>query len=241
MQSHPPRENVASPRQLIIAIDGPAGSGKSTTARLVASALNYLYIDSGAMYRALALAVLRAGVAPSNEDDVVRVTNRADVALDATFHDGTVTQRVRLDGADVTDSLRTADVDRVASAIAMLPAVRARLVALQRAAGAQGGIVMEGRDIGTVVFPEADVKVYLTADLAVRAERRLKQRRDAGEPEGSFEEIKQELAARDARDQSRSESPLRISPGSVVVDTSHCTIHEQVRRVLEIAEEIARR
>lgn len=234
----------AAPRaphgRLIVTIDGPAGSGKSTTARRVADALGYLYVDSGAMYRALALAVLARGLDPADESAVAALADGTRIGF-AAAADGGGTPRVLVNGADVTDAIRTSDIDRAASTLAAFPAVRARLVALQREIAAEGGVVMEGRDIGTVVFPGADVKVFLDADLAVRAARRQKQRDALGLPPELLADVMQELDARDRRDRTRSESPLRVPDGAVVVDTTSCTIDEQVERVLSLVAGAARR
>ena len=225
-------------RRVIVTLDGPAGSGKSTTARRLAEALGYLYVDSGALYRALALAVLRAGVDPADAAGVIAVAYGAEVSL-ASREAATATRsladpHVALNGEDVTDLLRTPDVDRVASTIAQLHDVRERLLALQREAGVHGGVVMEGRDIGTVVFPRAEVKIYLTADLVVRAARRLHQRQEAGVVDpGTVEEIMSDLAARDERDFTRVESPLTVPDGALIVDTTHITFDEQVGCILD--------
>ena len=225
-------------RRVIVTLDGPAGSGKSTTARRLAEALGYLYVDSGALYRALALAVLRASCHPADTAQVITVAQAAEVSLaprdTATAARSLAEPHVYLDGEDVTARLRTPEVDRVASTIAQVHDVRERLLALQRAAGEHGGVVMEGRDIGTVVFPGADVKIYLTADLVVRGARRLHQREDAGMPlPGSLEETMHELAARDERDFTRAESPLKVPDGALIVDTTHITFDQQVGRILD--------
>ncbi len=229
-------------RRVIVTLDGPAGSGKSTTARRLAEALGYLYVDSGALYRALALAVLRADVDPGDVAAVVRVARAAEVAISsreaATAQRSLADPHVFLDGEDVTDLLRTAEVERVASTIAQLHDVRDRLLALQREAGERGGVVMEGRDIGTVVFPHAEVKIYLTADLAVRAERRLHQREAAGvAAPGTLDEIMRDLADRDERDFTRAESPLKVPEGAITVDTTHITFDQQVGRILDAVRE----
>jgi cytidylate kinase len=229
---------MASEPRLIVTIDGPAGGGKSTTARLVARALGYLYIDSGAMYRALAVAVRRAGADRGDDDAVAEAMREVDLQLlQPKGDDPLAGMHVLLDGEDITAELRTADVDRVASRVASLHAVRERMVAIQRAMGASGGVVMEGRDIGTVVFPRADVKIYLTAEIRVRAERRQAERDRAGGNGGAdagagVDAVMSELRRRDAVDRSRTESPLRIPDGAIIVDTSECTIPEQVEAVL---------
>ncbi len=218
---------MSSDPRLIVTIDGPAGGGKSTTARLVARSLQYLYIDSGAMYRALAVAVVRAGVDPADDDAIARVAHESDVRL-VQPNGAEASMHVLLNGEDVTALLRTPDVDRVASRVAAVHAVRARMVTMQRALGANGGVVMEGRDIGTVVFPHAEVKIYLTADLRTRAERRQAER---PRPDG-VDAVMQDMKTRDDIDRHRAESPLRIPDGAIMIDTSECTIDEQVDAVL---------
>jgi cytidylate kinase len=218
-------------KRLVITIDGPAGSGKSTTARLVASRLGYAYLDTGAMYRAMTVKALRKGIDPGDEDLLARMARETDVTVE-TRPDGT---RVILDGEDVTDKLRSADVTRASSPVSAVKAVRERMVELQRRVGAAGGIVAEGRDMGSVVFPEADLKVYLDAGVLCRAARRKKEMEAAGLA-ADLEEVRQDILARDKRDSSREHSPLVIPEGAVIIDTTDLTIEGQVGRVLDEIE-----
>lgn len=221
---------------MIVAIDGPAGSGKSTTARRVAAALDYLYLDTGAMYRAMALAFLRAGAdfEPGHAGRVLAGT-RLDVAhADDGMH-------VLLNGEDVSARIRTAEVSEAASRVSALPAVREALVAQQRRIGrerrARGeGVVLEGRDIGTVVFPDADVKVFMQADPRERARRRVADYEARGEA-ASFDAVLDEIEARDRRDAERAHSPLRRADDAVVLDTTERTIDEQVGWVVDLVRE----
>lgn len=195
----------------VIAIDGPAGSGKSTVAREVARRLGLDWLDTGAMYRAVALAALRRGIDPADAEAVGRLA--ASVAID-------VGERVHLDGADVTSEVRSPEVDRAVSAVAAHPAVRAEMVRRQREwAAARGGGVVEGRDIGSVVFPDAELKVYLTARDEVRAKRRAAQREAA-----DTGEVAAAIARRDRLDATRATSPLVVPEGAVVIDTSDRTV-----------------
>jgi cytidylate kinase len=218
--------------RLVIAIDGPSGSGKSTTARLLAEWLGYLYVDTGAMYRALTLKVLRAGIDPGDSEGISRIALQAEVRLEP--RPGRV--RVLLDGEDVSDDIRTSEVTRHVSAVSEVPAVREVLVAAQRVLGAEGGVVLEGRDIGTVVFPDADVKVWMEADLGTRAARRRLELAGRGaSPE--VEEVAEDLARRDAHDSGRRHSPLKRASDAVNVDTTDLTIEEQVEVVAALVRE----
>jgi CMP/dCMP kinase len=200
---------------MVIAIDGPAGAGKSTVARAIASELGFTYLDSGAMYRSVALAALRA-----NADPAI-VARRVRIELDGA--------RVCLDGEDVSDAIRAAAVSEAASRCAAKPAVREALVAQQRRLLASGDWVAEGRDIGTVVAPEADVKVFLTASPEERARRR------AVELGADLETVLAEQTLRDERDSTREHSPLEPAPGAVVLDTSNLTLSEVVQMVVGLA------
>jgi len=219
-------------RKLIIAIDGPVGSGKSTLARRVAALLGYVYIDTGAMYRALALKALRRGVALDAGDALDALA--ADTKIDLRALDGT--QQVLLDGEDVTGAIRTAEVSQSASKIAVLPGVRHVLVAEQRRAGHRGGVVMEGRDIGTVVFPDAELKIFLTASPEARAARRWREHQLKGEALG-FEQTLDEIHERDRRDRERTTSPLVRAPDAVVVDSTAMDAEEVARLVTMLARE----
>jgi cytidylate kinase len=210
-------------RSLIIAIDGPSGAGKGTVARAVAQRLGYRYVDTGAMYRAVAWKALRDGIGLEDEAAMAALAERAE--LDAA--DGVV----RIDGHDVARAIRTPDIDRAAAISARLPRVRAVLVARQRALGGAGGIVMDGRDVGTVVFPGADVKIYLDATPEERARRRAG---DAAHSGGrGLSSVATELAARDASDRTRSVSPLAVAPDAALVDTTTLTIDQVVEKVME--------
>lgn len=219
----------AGNRQLVIAIDGPAGAGKSTVARAVAQALNYTYIDSGAMYRAIALAALRSGVQLEDEEAVAELARMVTVELKTT----PTGNRILLDGEDVTEQLRAPDVAAAASPVAAIPGVRRRLVEQQRALARRGGVVMDGRDIGTVVLPDADVKLFLTASARERAKRRWLELQAAGH-QVSLDDIQRDLEERDRRDTQRAVSPLRKADDAVEIDTTDKSVDEVVRQVLDI-------
>lgn len=206
----------------VIAIDGPAGSGKSTVGRALATRLGLRYLDTGAMYRSVAFAALRRGVDPADAAPVARIAREFDLRMD---DDGTI----RVDGADATIEIRGPEVTRAVSIVAANPEVRTAMVERQRDwATRNGGGVMEGRDIGTVVFPDAELKVYLDASPEVRASRRSKEVSDL-----DYETVAADLARRDALDQGRTTSPLEVADDAVVVDTSDLGVDEIVDRVLE--------
>jgi len=219
-----------SARKLVIAIDGPAGSGKSTIAARIAKKLSYINLESGAMYRALALKALENH---ANLDDERAMCELAEgTAVDLIPREEG--NQVLLDGRDVSQRIREADVSAAASRVSVHPSVRRIMVARQRAMGEQGGVVMEGRDIGTVVFPNADVKVFLDADEAVRAERRLLQNAVAA---NNAQQIKAELADRDRRDQTRAASPLVAAPDALHIDSTHLSIDRVVGEIESIVRE----
>jgi cytidylate kinase len=222
-----------SRKGLVIAIDGPAGSGKSTTAKLVAGRLGYTYIDTGAMYRAVTLAVLHAGIDPEDERAVERLTADLTIHLERA-DDGSL--HVFLNDQDVSSPIRSLEVTRNVSLVSSYRGVRERLVALQKEMGSKGGVVLDGRDIGTVVFPDADVKVFMVADLTARAERRAVELQNAG-AEVSLDGLQSQLAERDRFDSSRELSPLKQADDAVLIDTSELTIEDQVERVVELARE----
>lgn len=218
-------------RKLIIAIDGPVGSGKSTVARRVAALMGYVYIDTGAMYRAVALKALRRGVRLDSADELAALASETRIDLRA--EDGT--QRVFLDGEDVTASIRTPEVSQGASKIAVVPGVRHVLVAEQRRAGAQGGVVMEGRDIGSVVFPDAELKIFLTASPEIRAERRWREHQQKGDSI-DLPRTLEEIHERDRRDSGRASSPLVRAKDAVVVDSTAMDPEEVARLVVMLAQ-----
>ncbi len=220
---------------MVIAIDGPAASGKSTTAKLVAQKLGYLYIDTGAMYRAVALKAAREGV-PLDDPAAISRMLAATVITQEPTSEGI---RTMLDGNDVSREIRTPEMSKAASDISALPAVRRRLVSLQQEMGRQGGVVMEGRDITTVVFPDAEVKVFMKASIAQRAMRRREELKAQG-IECGLGQLEAQIAERDAQDSRRADSPLTQAPGSLVIDTSALTIEQQVEMVLEAVREKSR-
>ncbi len=213
----------------IIAIDGPAGAGKTTTAKEVARRLNFLHLDTGAMYRAIALKVLRSGTPLNRPDAIAAIAARTDVSL--RYQNGD--QRVLLDGEDVTDSLRSAEVTQAVTPVCEVPAVREKMVQLQRKAGEHGGVVAEGRDIGTVVFPNAELKIFMVADLDVRAKRRLQEIQRTG-GNADLNEIAASIAERDRRDEQRADSPLQKAKDAVTLDTTSLSIEEQVEEILRL-------
>ena len=225
--------------KLTIAIDGPAGSGKSSVARVVAQMLGYLYLDSGAMYRALALKALQENIALEDENRLVALAKKTHVELQpptAEQEQSGAKNRVFLDGIEVTQAIRTAEVAQAASRLATVGPVREVLVAEQQRAGAGGGVVMEGRDIGTVVFPNADLKIFLEAAPEVRAERRWKEHQEKGERVGLAEVIV-EVQERDLRDRERKVSPLMRASDAVLVDNTAMDIEETARLVVLLTRE----
>ncbi|HEY6127988.1 MAG TPA: (d)CMP kinase [Candidatus Acidoferrum sp.] len=227
-------------RRLTIAIDGPAGSGKSSVARLIAQKLGYTYLDSGAMYRALALKALEGGgFALSSErelEDLARSTQIELRPVPATLQDPSIHNQVFLDGEDVTQSIRTNEVAQAASRVATVPGVRRILVAQQQRAGADGGVVMEGRDIGSVVFPNAELKIFLDAAPQARAERRSKEHIEKGEHVDAGKAL-EEIRERDKRDSERKESPLVRAADAVLVDNTAMDVKETARLIVQLARE----
>lgn len=220
---------MSTARKLVIAIDGPAGSGKSTIAARLARKLGYVNLESGAMYRALALKALEHDVSVDDAEALRRLADGTVIELDPQPEGN----RVLLDGRDVSQRIREGDVTRAASRVSMHPAVRDIMVARQREMGAQGGVVMEGRDIGTAVFPHAELKVFLDADARIRAERRVAQN-GSHTPEEA-QRIVEDLVLRDQRDRTRSVSPLVPASDAVVIDSTDLTIEEALARVEELA------
>jgi cytidylate kinase len=220
--------------KLIIAIDGPVGSGKSTVARRVAALLSYTHLDSGAMYRAVGLKALRCGVPLDSPERLAGLA--AGAHIDLAPRAGKLS--VILDGEDVTDAIRAPEVSHAASVVAVVPGVRHPMVAEQRRAGEKGGVVMEGRDIGSVVFPHADLKIFLDASPEVRAGRRQRELEEKGEPQ-EFEKVLEEVHQRDQRDREREMSPLVRAEDAVVVDNTAMDAEETARAIVLLAREKA--
>jgi CMP/dCMP kinase len=218
--------------RLIIAIDGPAGSGKSTIASYLAKRLAYLNIETGAMYRALGLKALDTHTPLDDPEALARLARTSDIELRVT-PDG---NRVLLDGRDVTTRVRERDVTEAASRVSVHPPVRAWMVARQREMGDRGGVIMEGRDIGTKVFPDADVKIFLDAAPQVRAERRIVQQGASGRPEQA-QAVAADMLERDRRDTGRAVSPLVPAPDATILDTSGMSIDEVIHAVERVIEE----
>jgi cytidylate kinase len=214
-------------RRLVIAIDGPVGAGKTTTARRLAEALGYLHIDSGAMYRAMSWEAIRAGVDLCDQAGLARLAERTEIRLVPSASG----PRVLVDGEDVTAFLRTPAMDEASSLVSTCPGVRERMVSLQRVMAREGGVVMDGRDIGTVVFPDADLKFYLDADLSVRASRRLGDISRAGSS-ADMRTVQDDVARRDARDATREVSPLRPAPDAIRVDSTALAAEEVLQLML---------
>lgn len=212
-----------------IAIDGPAGAGKSTIARRVAKELSYIYVDTGAMYRAMALYLHRLGISAEDTEKIAESCSGAEISIE--YIDGE--QVVLLGGENVNPLLRTREVSEMASKSSAVPQVRTRLVQLQQELGKKQNVVMDGRDIGTVVLPDAQVKIYLTASVDVRARRRWLELKEKGE-DPVLEEIAREIEERDNRDMTREVSPLRIADDAVLVDSSAMTIEEVAEYILKI-------
>ena len=223
-----------STKQIQIAIDGYSACGKSTLARALAKELDYTYVDSGAMYRAVALFAMRRGLWDGEQFDLDKLRKELDGVL-VTFDPKT--GHTLLNGEDVESEIRTLEVSRPASVVASYDFVRTMLVAQQRRLGEAGGIVMDGRDIGTAVFPEAELKIFLTASPKVRAQRRYDELLGKGDQTTTMEMVSADLADRDYRDSHRAINPLRQAEDAVVIDNSELTIDEQTQVALQIARE----
>ena len=216
----------------IIAIDGPAGAGKSTVAWMVAERLGYVYIDTGAMYRAVAWKVLEEGIPLSNHAKIAELARRTDLSF--AYIDGE--QHIFADGVDVTQAIRTPEATRLSSPVSAIHGVRKRLVDLQRKMAEDGGVVMEGRDIGTVVFPNAEVKVCLTASVTERARRRAEQLKEMG-MEADIEQIAADIRERDLRDSSRRHAPLKQASDARLVESDNLTVEQVVEKIIAIHDE----
>lgn len=212
-------------KKLIVAIDGPSGAGKGTVSRTVSEALNYRHIDTGAMYRAVGWKAIRDAAALDDEHALAAIARRAEIVVEGGV--------VSIDGDDVTRVIRTPEIDRAAAAVARLPRVREILVARQRTMGQGGGVVMEGRDIGTVVFPDADVKIYLDASAEERGRRRASDVAHTGGEAGAAA-VAASIEARDKSDTTRTASPLTRAADAVHIDTTDMPIHQVVDKVMEL-------
>jgi cytidylate kinase len=227
------------PTRLTIAIDGPAGSGKSTVASRVAALLGYLYLDSGAMYRAVALKAVHHKIPLDEQGQLEALARDTHIELKSPTAEqeaAGLKNRVFLDGCEVTYEIRTSEIARAASLLATVAGVREVLVSEQQRAGEGGGIVMEGRDIGTIVFPNADLKVFLEASPEIRAERRWKEHQEKGEPM-SLGEVLEEVRQRDKRDRERKVSPLVRASDAVLIDSTAMSIEETARLIVLLAQE----
>ncbi len=219
-------------KKLLIAIDGPAGSGKSTTAKLVAQKLGYIYVDTGAMYRAMTFKVLNSKISPASEAEVVRLAADSQITLSNDRGEF----RVIMDGEDVTEEIRSEEVTKNVSLVSSYPGLRKIMVEKQREIGSRKGCVVDGRDIGTVVFPDADLKFFMMADIMERARRRQEELSASG-AELPIVQVVRELKERDMKDSTRETSPLKKADNAVEIDTTNLTIDEQVKIILSYVNE----
>ena len=218
--------------RISIAIDGPGGAGKSTVAKALAGKYGFAYVDTGAIYRTIGLAVLRAGASPTDEEQVEPVLRSSSVDLD---YDETGLQHMLLNGEDVSREIRMPEISSYASKVSALPAVRAALLELQREQARKRSVIMDGRDIGTVVLPDATLKIFLTASPAVRAQRRYDELKQRGTPQ-PYEEVLREMQERDLRDTTRAAAPLKPASDAVTVDTSELNFDEVITELSRLVE-----
>lgn len=214
-----------------VAIDGPAGAGKSTIAKLVAKEKGYIYVDTGAMYRGLAIHFLKKGIKPGETEKVIEACRDAEVTI--AYEDGV--QHVYLNGEDISSRLRNEEVGNMASVTSAIPQVRKKLLELQQNLAKTQDVIMDGRDIGTCVLPDADVKIYLTASVKTRAKRRYDELKEKGE-ECNLEEIAHDIEERDHRDMTREIAPLKQADDAVLVDSSDMTIEEVVKTIVDLCK-----
>ena len=220
---------------MIIAIDGPAASGKSTTAKLVGQKMNFLYIDTGAMYRAMALKTKKLGFDYADSEKVISMIDST--IIDQKIDKVTGDTKTYLDDEDVSFEIRTPEISKDVTAVCEIKEVRENLVNIQREFGNRGDVILDGRDIGTVVFPNADLKFFMVADVDIRAQRRFKELNDKG-ISSLLEDIKADIIRRDDRDSSRANSPLKAADDAILIDTSELTIDEQVEFIIEKIKEL---
>lgn len=217
-------------KPLQIAIDGPSGAGKSTMAKILSKRLGIMYLDTGAMYRALALKAIRSGIDTHDREKVSSLLHDTDISIE--YENGS--QKVILDGEDVTNKIRTDEVSMGASAVSAIPEVRVKLVEMQQKIASGNPVVMDGRDIGTHVLPNAQVKIFLTASVSERALRRYKEQKEKGILCKSLEELEKEIEVRDYNDSNRTQSPLRQAEDAILLDTSDLSIDESAGKILDI-------
>lgn len=218
--------------QIQVAVDGPAGAGKSTIAKAVAKRLGIFYVDTGAMYRAIALKALRSNISIDHEDEVGQMVQKTEIVLEHSD-----ARRVFCDGEDVTEAIRNPEVSRAVSKIAAYPIVRERLVQLQRQEAERGAVIMDGRDIGTVVLPEADLKIFLTASPEERAYRRWLELHNSGK-ELSLDEVKQDMQRRDKQDSERAVAPLKPAADALILDTTGLSVQEIVDQIIKLTADL---
>jgi len=223
-------KNMEANRHISVAIDGPSGAGKSTLSRAAAKELGFVYVDTGAIYRTVALHTLRRGVDPQDAPAVERLLPEIGISME---YDSEGLQRMYLNGEDLTDEIRTQEVSMAASKVSVHPAVRAFLLNMQREMANQYSVIMDGRDIGTVVLPGADVKIFLTASSEARARRRWRELREKG-IEKDFQQLLRETVERDEADRNRTAAPLRPAEDAVILDTTELTFAESQQRILDI-------
>ncbi|HTL12370.1 MAG TPA: (d)CMP kinase [Bdellovibrionota bacterium] len=221
----------------VVAIDGPAGTGKSSVTKRLAEILGFVHVDTGALYRCVALLAKRVGMGPEYDDELLTELARKTHLEFRRRADLNPANRVLVNGEDVTDFIRTPEVSMAASRISAVPGVRAALLGLQRTLGCAGPSILEGRDIGTVIFPDADVKFFLTASVEERAKRRLSELEAQGKDIPSYEEVKNQISQRDRQDSERAVAPLRRAQDAVEIDTSELTLDEVVDRMAQVIRE----
>lgn len=217
---------------MIVAVDGPSGAGKSTLCKALASHFGYVYVDTGAMYRAIGLYVLEHNIDANDVNEIEK--NLPNIQIDLRYQNGA--QHIYLQGKDVSDDIRKPEVSMAASNVSKHPVVRAFLLSLQRSLAEKGNVLMDGRDIGTVVLPNADVKIFLTADQIDRAQRRFEELVLKGEPV-TYEEVLRDIEKRDAQDMNREAAPLKPAPDAIVINTTGNTFDESLQELINLIEE----